>query len=490
MLNIETRKVNPEYLLPLMVSMAVTGMLVYASGMALKWSLFLMFAVFAFSAILVIPNRERFFLYCAIFFLPLRVDFNIGYSPELFVRPINGFRITIFDLFFFLAFAIWILRGILHKQLNLRLYLPITTLFFVVVFLSFMSLYFSPVSSHILVSVMWVVIKNGLIFFYIANRTTDERTLRHMAVILLVIGGFQAVLGIAQFVAGGRLGLAMFGEAERSFFEMKAGADTVSRVAGTLGHPNKLAVFLAMLLQVNFALFFARISRRVRRWLPVPFSLMGVAMVLTYSRGGWLGLALGGAVTLYWCLVKKIRHRVVSAILLVVIGSVLLGIIFGSMESMRRRFFEDDYGSANLRLPMSLVAMNIIRHHPWLGVGPNNYTSVIEQYDISSSAVSYTFPKPVHNEFLLIAAEQGLVVFGIFLAMLVIMFYYMVRIGRAGPDSVIRYMAVGFFGGWLGWCFHHQFEYEYLFLSDYSWVVFGLLQAMYFMTKKAEAQSR
>ena len=102
-----------------------------------------------------------------------------------------------------------------------------------------------------------------------------------------------ALIGLAQYASGGKLGLELLGESERSFFEMKAGVDFVSRVAGTLGHPNKLAALLGILIPLNIALVFGAESRPLRGLLMVPLTVMATAMVLTYSRGGWLGLAAG-----------------------------------------------------------------------------------------------------------------------------------------------------------------------------------------------------
>jgi O-antigen ligase len=154
-------------------------------------------------------------------------------------------------------------------------------------------------------------------------------------------------------------------------------------------------------------------------------------------------------------------------------------------DSVRKRLFEEDYGTAQTRIPMGITALNIIRHHPWLGIGFTNYVLVAPRYDISAEGISYHFPRPVHNEFLLIAAELGIPALLLFLTILLVIFRYLLSLGRAKDDPVLPYLAVGFFGGWVGWCLHHQFEYLYSFLVLPVWVYyFGFIQALRDFRKK------
>ncbi|MFZ5569583.1 MAG: O-antigen ligase family protein [Thermodesulfobacteriota bacterium] len=410
--------------------------------------------------------------------MPIRVDFHFVYTEGVWIRPINGFGVSAFDVFFLLAMGSWMLRAVLDHRLRIRLFPGISIPFLLVWIIAIPGVLRTTMPDIVMASVIWTVFKNWLVFIYIANNIHVVGSIRQVVVLLLVVGMLQSLIGLAQYVTGGKLGLAMFGEAERSFFEMRAGAGTVSRVAGTLGHPNKLAVFLNLLLQMNFALFFAGLSRRVKLALCIPFALMGLTMLLTYSRGGWLGLALGGTVVLYWCLAKNSRNRLFSVVLMTVFLGIFLIVVIGSVQSVKRRLFEDDYGTAALRIPMSVVALNIIRHFPLTGVGLNNYTAVIERHDTTAMAVSYDFPRPVHNEFLLIAAEQGLIGLGLFLVILAQMFIVLFRTARSPGAPFRSWVTIGFFGGWLGWCLHHQFEYEYVFFSEITWVLFGLFQAM------------
>jgi O-antigen ligase len=58
---------------------------------------------------------------------------------------------------------------------------------------------------------------------------------------------------------------------------------------------------------------------------------------------------------------------------------------------------------------MYAVALNVIKNNALLGVGMNNYTLAHRLYDETPERVSLQFPdSPVHNLYLLYAAELGL----------------------------------------------------------------------------------
>jgi O-antigen ligase len=64
-----------------------------------------------------------------------------------------------------------------------------------------------------------------------------------------------------------------------------------------------------------------------------------------------------------------------------------------------------------------------------LGVGVNTFTEVMRGYD--TTGITVAFPEPVHNVFLLIASETGLVGLAIFLALVALVY-------RAGIQTLRR----------------------------------------------------
>jgi hypothetical protein len=477
--NLLSRQLNLELALILLVGITAAISLVFASGMEEKWTLFVIIALFFLAAVFIIREREKFFLYLFFFSLPIGLDFYPIHIYPVVFRPLNGMAINLYDLPLFFLFISWIIRLVTDREEKVYFYPWISIPFFLILALSIAGINRSLAPGVIKISSLWVMFECWLVFLYMANNLKDRKTIYLVIAVLLSTLVLQAAIGFAQKFTGGHLGLGLFGEAEQSFREMRAGAGTVSRVGGTIGSPNKLAGYIGLILPINLALFFAPIDRRYKIMLLLPVFILSSALeLITFSRGGWLGLGIGGTITLYWCLARLTRRKVISLILLV--GLLVTSFIttIALVESVRRRLFKEDYGAAYTRIPMALVAANMIYHNPLLGVGLVNYTSVSAGYDISREAISYTFPMPVHNEFLLVASELGLPALGLFLLILIVIFVRLIRIGRSRADPVIPHVAIGFFGGFIAWCIHHQFEFAYVVMMVAMWAYMGLIQAM------------
>jgi O-antigen ligase len=413
--------------------------------------------------------------------LPIQIDFHPYYSQSNLLRPINGFPISVFDLFFLLALTSWLFKSVLFPDKKIRFFPNISIPFLLILLITSFGLADRNIELGIKFSVMWNAFKSLLIFLYIANNIERVTKARNIAYFLLMTGVIQSIIGIAQHLTQSNLGLSALTLSYSYYKEMAVGGEAVSRVGGTVGHPNKLALYLGMLLSINLALLFSPSEARTRKLLLISFLAMSVSMLFTYSRGGWGGSMVAGLFVLYACLFKRIRHRVISATLLVVCGSSIVFFMVAGVQPIRDRLFEDDYGAAAVRIPLNEVAINMIRDNPLLGVGLNNYTAEIRNYDTTRSAVSYGFPRPVHNEFLLMAAEQGLVVLALFLLMIFQTFFFLYRTSQQRDNTILPYLAIGLMGSLVAWTLHYQVEFAYSFFDEKTWVLLGLAQALFLL---------
>lgn len=64
-----------EALLICLVGAGAASALILSSGLPVKWLVFAMICIFIFSVTLIIPERERFFLYGTLFFCPYALIF-------------------------------------------------------------------------------------------------------------------------------------------------------------------------------------------------------------------------------------------------------------------------------------------------------------------------------------------------------------------------------------------------------------------------------
>ena len=190
---------------------------------------------------------------------------------------------------------------------------------------------------------------------------------------------------------------------------------------GEFRDSNDFALALTMVLPL---LVFLRRSAK-ERWqrialtVPIPFVL--AAIVLTYSRGGFLALA---AVAAGWVLLSRGR--------MVKLGLVPVGIAL-FMGLAPAKYFDristiDNYqhdASARDRLSSWNVATRIASERPLTGVGPGNFLVVYDRYK-----TDFRLPHVAHNTWLQVAADSGLGAAAIFTLLLLAAMTGAWRIGR------------------------------------------------------------
>ena len=470
-----------EISIVLLFGMGASMALVMALMMPTKWAVFIIFAVCAISGFIIIPQREKFILYLAVLLMSVYLDFHPYYiESEITPWPVSGFRISIFEVAFFCLLVAWVFRLVTNKTLTIQFYPQISIPFLLLWFLCLISNSRAEMPWVIKASTLWMVLESWLIFLYFANNVRDHQMLGGIVAALLLSGLLQAILGVGQYASGSSLGLGIFGES-KTFMEMRVGEGLVSRVAGTFGHPNNLAGYLNMLIMINLALLFAIIDLRWKIIL-LPILLLTVtADLLTLSRGAWLAMGAGILVTLFLCLGRVWGNKALALMFATTVLAFFLITSLVFVEPLKRRLFQEDYGSAQSRMPMSLVALNVIQHHPWLGVGLTNYVFAAPEYDITSEAISYEFPRPVHNEFLLIAAELGIPALLLFITIILAITRQLWRLSQHQGDEMIPFLAIGLLGTYVGWAIFRQTDYSYVLLADPFWVLAGLTQAMTIM---------
>lgn len=168
-----------------------------------------------------------------------------------------------------------------------------------------------------------------------------------------------------------------------------------SRVSGTLGNPNNLGKVLVLTMML-----FLPLTRSADRWTRRA-SLYGVLLALipialTGGRAVFIGAV---SILLVWAVMLPGTKSWGTKILLPT-GVAVVGVVFAGF--FITRFQEDPTGGS--RNGLTDVALKQIAANPLQGIGPNSYVSVVGTFDpITGSGL------PVHNSFLLMTAEIGVV---------------------------------------------------------------------------------
>lgn len=228
--------------------------------------------------------------------------------------------------------------------------------------------------------------------------------------VLATIG--ESVLALSEWFTGGTLGLTYLGvtEVERDFTNQ-----ALIRVGGTLGHPNFLGGYFAMSLPM-VGLGVVLFKRRWQRLLAASALLLGVAaLVVTASRGAYVAVAveagLAGILMVRAGRIRVSATSVVSALALIG-GAAVIYVSVGSFAAYR--IAEND-PTTQYRWVLIQTALSIFWSHPLLGIGLNTFAEFLNTHYVYAAS---TLPQatPVHNVFLLIAAEVGIVGLTLFVA--------------------------------------------------------------------------
>lgn len=147
------------------------------------------------------------------------------------------------------------------------------------------------------------------------------------------------------------------------------GRHAVPRIAGPLEGPNQLAAYLGLLLPLMLA--FA-LSAQTRAWRWIAIAIVTCALVLTFSRAGFLSAMVAAAVV--FAVGPKATKRTVYALAAGVVAGMAAVLLVGGEISYfwSTRSSGADSGLGT-RGELWTAAFRLWRAHPLLGIGAGNY---------------------------------------------------------------------------------------------------------------------
>jgi O-antigen ligase len=177
------------------------------------------------------------------------------------------------------------------------------------------------------------------------------------------------------------------------------------RSSGMFGIPNSFAGLLGLTVPVCLTLLF---SRAVRPGVKIVCAWIGglglVALVLTVSRGAWLGLALA---LVSWPLV--VARRWMKKLVGVAVVALLLGgglaVLYRANADIRQRLEPFFDGRFELSRPkIWSTSVRIWEDHPWMGLGPGSFVVAFDRY---RPPQFHDAPLWAHNDYLNTLVDYG-----------------------------------------------------------------------------------
>jgi len=281
----------------------------------------------------------------------------------------------------------------------------------------------------------------------------------------------QCGIGIAQYFMQGSLGLKSLGEVNISgfHFPMEGGyrwiidewtgwttdRTVLCRCSGTFTHPNILGGFLFASLLATFYLIMVQNKKTVRRLLYGAIFVQIFTLAISFSRAAIIATVIGVFVWFGVSIAKFLRKekrndlfflRRVSVIAAVMVSALICLSLFYNQFFYRGgiiNYNEVVSVADKERIVYQNIAWEMFKDHPVLGGGYNNYQILSREYTPENNA-SVLFAK-VHNIYLLVLAETGLLGAGAFILFLISLFK---RVLKRTEDEAVQ-TAVAIFAGFL-----------------------------------------
>lgn len=253
-----------------------------------------------------------------------------------------------------------------------------------------------------------------------------------------------------------------------AWVDVKQFPELATRVYATLENPNVLAEYLVLVIPVVLGLLWAarRFSQKI--FYTVILGVLILCLVLTFSRGGWLGLALAFIV---FAALKEPRLLILLMALALISPLFLPSVVANRVASIGR--LEDS--SNAFRVTIWIAALRIIKDY-WLtgvGLGLSAFARVYRDYMIAGTPALHA-----HNLYLEMGIEVGIA--GL------LAFLWMIAAGLSRALYSIRakirfsFIQAGVLGALGGHLLHGLFDYVWFSprIVMGFWLVFGMMSAL------------
>ncbi|HDD24569.1 MAG TPA: hypothetical protein ENF52_03925 [Chloroflexi bacterium] len=396
--------------------------------------------------------------------------FSIGFTPTLLDAALGA------------LFVIWIFQLAVHpERLQMLTATPLgvwVLLFIVLAVGTFVvGLGHAPLTSYLLRHFAEILLSVAL-FFLVVNTVRDLACLQRLVRALLLAAFGAAALGVilygvATYVSDdvvirllsalGRLG---YPTGPGVLRYIRDDPELPMRATSTSVDPNVLGSLLNITLAIGVPQLFVRRPLFPRRYLVVMLGVMALALLLTISRGSWMGVGVALVV------LATFRYRKLWGVLG---GGVALLLLLPQTQEYVSHLiagFQLSDLATQMRLGEYKDALILIRRYPWLGVG----------FAGSPDIDTYI---GVANVYLLIAEQMGLIglasffiVVGKFLAR-----FWSARTRASAPEeeeleSLGWGLHAGIVGALTGGIFdHYFFNLDFHHSVTLFWLVVGLATA-------------
>jgi O-antigen ligase len=356
---------------------------------------------------LKIEKLCNYLLYGFIFLIPWQTRYiykHLTLGGEVFEYGKLSFYLSeLFLILFIICFVFYRREQKISKE-KVSKATWIIFIFLLVTIISFFGLLNKLLYFYGLIKLMEVIV----LYFLVTKTKFSYFKLGMSFVFSMLIHSF---LGIYQFFSQGTFANKYLGIAEQVSSQggvsvLEGGFGRLLRAYGGFSHPNIFGGFLVIAILTLISIYLQKKKKSILFYFTL--IILFSALILTFSRSAFLALFLSLFILLIYSVFKKVEtKKVVSTLLILVLVSSVSFVIFNDFLKTRIQGQERlELKSSAERVVLKGQALELLNKNWFLGTGINNYIfAVHEEADDILNIWEY---QPVHNVYLLILVELGI----------------------------------------------------------------------------------
>ena len=286
---------------------------------------------------------------------------------------------------------------------------------------------------------LWAIamLMTYVVTFYLVIHTVRTRNhFKHMVCLIIGVATFLAVFGLFK----------KFGINPFPFWDYGDLKYIPDYLSSTYGNRNHLAGYMEMAIPLILGLFLLDYKGGKLLLMIYLALIMGSALILSLSRGGWTGSLIG----LTFMAIVLLTNRYFAGrklIATLAVGFVVAVLVVLASTPVVERIHSLDQRTKvpTLKARMTVWGgvVQMIEDYPLVGAGPGNFSTVFTQYQPPGLLHRYT---EAHNDYLHFIAEIGLPLIAVIIWMIVALYRKGFR-KMQNPSRLVRGITVGAMSG-------------------------------------------
>jgi O-antigen ligase/Flp pilus assembly protein TadD len=335
---------------------------------------------------------------------------------------ISTMKITFIQVLVIIGVSLYLLIGGKYKLVKSGLNYPIIA-FIIACTISLLS----SIDIYIRVYSLFSIILLAGLYVLVSDVIKEREQIRKIMISLIFVSGFISIYGIAQYLGIDLLNLKVIGS---------------GYISGPFENRNVLASFLVFTMPVSAGFLFEEVSKKLKIMIGLMAIITLIALIYTRTRGAWVGFI--GAMTFFAGAklmaergMKKIFKSLFSKKSLIIISLMIicLGLLIrydyrksGSFTKKFLSIVDLKDPATRHRFVMWRTGIDIIKEHPLLGTGMGTFKKIHPKYQSRYLRTKKYgrfegLSRFVHNDYLEITANTGILGLGTFLWLIVTLYW-------------------------------------------------------------------